>query len=69
MLVSWGVSTLRAVFLKAQVSKDSYPLDPSALGIGSLLPTGTANQGSHPEPACWERCISLKIKRAHKPLI
>lgn len=45
MLVSWGVSTLRAVFLKAQVSKDSYPLDPSALGTGSLLPTGYRQPG------------------------
>ena len=37
--------TLRAVFLKAQVSKDSYPLDPSALGTGSLLPTGYRQPG------------------------
>lgn len=45
MLVPWGVSTLRAIFLKAQVSKDSYPLDPSALGTGSLLPKGYLQPG------------------------
>lgn len=45
VLVPWGVSTLRAIFLKAQVSKDSYPLDPSALGTGSLLPKGYLQPG------------------------
>lgn len=39
VLVPWGAFTLRAIVLKAQVSKGS------TLGTGSLLPTGYLQPG------------------------
>lgn len=47
VLVPWGVSTLRAIVLKAQVSKGRTPV---LWALAHCCPQGTSNQGSHPKP-------------------
>lgn len=61
MLVPWAVSTLRAIFLKVQVHRSGHWLT-----AAQRVPPTRAHILN---PICCERCVSLKIKKAHRPLI